>query len=107
MRWHPAPRAEDGRALDVPLLLPFPFQKILGVGSQNGMPVKESATCLEILVKGNILGVRKALPAFTASGKRKPLRRSHCKVNRLPFSGPLVAQEVNFNFPFQRTGLLD
>lgn len=85
MRWHPAPRAEDGRALDVPLLLPFPFQKILGVGSQNGMPVKESATCLEILVKGNILGVRKALPAFTASGKRKPLRRSHCKVNRLPF----------------------
>lgn len=38
------------------------------------MPV-ESATCLETLV-------RKALPAFTASGREKPSKRSHYKVKQ-------------------------
>lgn len=48
-------RAEGGRALDVPLLPPFPFQKTGGKKkkkSQNDMPMKESATCLEILIQG-------------------------------------------------------
>lgn len=52
-----AARAEGGRALDVPLLPPFPFQKTGGKKkkkkkSQNDMPMKESATCLEILTQG-------------------------------------------------------
>lgn len=39
--------------------------------------------------RGNILGVRKALPALTASRRSKPSRISHYKVNRLPASATL------------------
>ena len=49
--------------------------------------------------RGNILGVRKALPTLTASGRSKPSRISHYKVNRLPASGTLVAWEVHFTVP--------
>lgn len=49
--------------------------------------------------RGNISGVRKALPALTASGRSKPSRVSHYKVNGLPASATLVAQEVHFSIP--------
>lgn len=54
----------------------------------------------------HVRGVREAWPACTASERRKPSRRSHYKVNRLPFSGTAVAKEAGFNFPFQWTGLV-
>lgn len=56
---HSTPRAQDGKALDVPPLLSFPFQKICGGewGCKRGSrhACEESATYLEILVEGNSL----------------------------------------------------
>lgn len=64
------------------------------------MPEKKVQHMFRNTGKGNILAVRKALPAFSISGRRKPSRRFHYKVNRCPFSGTPVAQEVSFSFPF-------
>lgn len=53
---HSTPRAEDLRALGVPLLLPFPFQKMWGRGRERvktNMPVKKVQHMFRILVKGN------------------------------------------------------
>lgn len=85
----PAPRAEDGRALRVPLLLPFPFQEKGGHTHTHTNACEGKFNMFRNTGRGNILGVRKALPALTASRRSKPSRISHYKVNRLPASATL------------------
>lgn len=87
------PRAEGWRALEAPLLPPFPFQKTETV--KTTCVWRKCNVCLEILVEGRILGVRKALPVFTTSGRRAPSGRSRHEVNRLGFSRTPVAFPVS------------
>jgi len=102
---HSTPRAQDGKALDVPPLLSFPFQKIGGGGGGSRHACEESATYLEIRVGGNSLEEKLCqllLQVGEASHRGDPTTGKQTSS-----SGTPVAQEVQFTFPFQWTRLLD
>lgn len=100
VRWHPAPRAEDGRALDVPLLLPFPFQKILGGWKSKWHACERKCNMFRNTGKGKHLRSEKSFASFYCKWEKKAIKEIPLQGKQTSLFWTSGSTGGQFQFPF-------